>query len=86
MHFRDPGMTAKEDFGTGTMAAVHAGESCVIDKPKTKPPVVDVRSFQEKKAIVGRKAVTDYGLFAAVTAWIIARMLAPLAVGFKLFM
>ena len=86
VHFRDPGMTAKEDFGTGTMAAVHAGVSCVFDMPNTKPPAVDVRTFQEKKAIVGRKAVTDYGLFAAVTAGINARMLAPLAVGFKLFM
>ena len=39
VHFRDPGMTAKEDFGTGTMAAVHAGVSCVFDMPNTKPPV-----------------------------------------------
>lgn len=86
VHFRDPGMTAKEDFGTGSMAAVHAGVSCVFDMPNTKPPVVDVASLQEKKSIIGRKAVTDYGLFAAVTSGINARMLAPLVVGFKLFM
>ena len=86
VHFRDPGMTQKEDFGTGTLSAVHAGVSCVFDMPNTSPPVVDVRSLQEKKAVVGRKAVTDYGLFAAVTAGINARMLAPLVVGFKLFM
>ena len=86
VHFRDPGMTSKEDFGTGSMAAIHAGVSCVFDMPNTKPPVTDVRSLQEKKVIISRKAVTDYGLFAAVTAGINARMLAPLVVGFKLFM
>lgn len=86
VHLRDPGMTSKEDFGTGTLAAVHAGVTCVYDMPNTVPPVTDVRTFNEKKAAVGRKAVTDYGLFAAVTAGINARMLAPLVVGFKLFM
>lgn len=86
VHLRDPGMTAKEDFGTGTMAAVHAGVTCVYDMPNTKPPVTDVRTFNEKKAAVRGKAVTDYGLFAAVTPGINARMLSPLVVGFKLFM
>ena len=86
VHLRDPGMTSKEDFGTGTLAAVHAGVTCVYDMPNTVPPVTDVRTFNEKKAAVGRKAVTDYGLFAAVTAGVNARMLAPLVVGFKLFM
>ena len=86
VHLRDPGMTGKEDFGTGTLAAVHAGVTCVYDMPNTVPPVTDVRTFREKKAVVGRKAVTDYGLFAAVTAGINAGMLAPLVVGFKLFM
>ncbi|MDO5862129.1 MAG: dihydroorotase [Thermoplasmata archaeon] len=86
VHLRDPGMTQKEDFHTGTLAAIHAGVTCVYDMPNTKPPVVDVRTFNEKKAAIRGKAVTDYGLFAAVTPGINARMLAPLVVGFKLFM
>lgn len=86
VHLRDPGMVHKEDFSTGTLAAVHAGVSCVFDMPNTVPPVTDVRTFREKKAAIRGKAVTDYGLFAAVTAEINAGMLAPLVVGFKLFM
>jgi dihydroorotase len=86
VHFRDPGMTAKEDFSTGTLAAVHAGVTCILDMPNTKPPVTDVRTLREKKAIVRGRAYVDYGLFAAVTAGCNASLLAPMVPGFKLFM
>lgn len=86
VHMRDPGMTFKEDFGTGTLSAVHAGVTCALDMPNTKPPVTDVASLREKGRILRGKAMTDYGLFVAVTPGINARLLAPLAVGFKLFM
>ncbi len=86
VHLRDPGMTAKEDFSTGTLAAVHAGVTCILDMPNTKPPAMDVSSLKEKKATVRGRAYTDYGLFAAVTANCNAALLAPMVPGFKLFM
>ncbi len=86
VHLRDPGMTSKEDFYTGTLAAIHAGVTCVLDMPNTKPPVTDVHTLMEKKSAVRGKACVDYGLFAAVTPNINAGMLAPLVPGFKLFM
>ena len=86
VHFRDPGMTQKETFGTGTLAAVHAGVTCVLDMPNTKPPVTDLQSLMDKKASVRGRANVDYGLFAAVTESINAASLAPLVPGFKLFM
>lgn len=86
VHLRDPGMTAKEDFSTGTLAAVHAGVTCILDMPNTKPPAMDVSSLKEKKATVRGRAYTDYGLFAAVTANCNASLLAPMVPGFKLFM
>lgn len=86
VHFRDPGMTSKEDFSTGTLAALHAGVTCVLDMPNTKPPVATLDTIREKKSTVRGKAYVDYGLFAAVTPNINAGMLAPLVPGFKLFM
>lgn len=86
VHLRDPGMTWKEDFGTGTLAAIHAGVTCVYDMPNTAPPVVDPDTLLSKSRAVRGRAFTDYGLFAAVTPGINARMLAPYVVGFKLFM
>jgi dihydroorotase len=86
VHLRDPGMTSKEDFSTGTLAAIHAGVTCILDMPNTKPPVTDLDTLMDKKRTVSRRAYTDYGLFAAVTPDINAGMLAPLVPGFKLFM
>lgn len=86
VHLRDPGMTSKEDFSTGTLSAVHAGVTCVLDMPNTKPPVTDLGTLMDKKAVVRGRSFTDYGLFAAITPNINAKMLAPLVPGFKLFM
>ncbi len=86
VHLRDPGMTAKEDFSTGTLSAVHAGVTCVLDMPNTKPPVTDMNTLMEKKSAIRGRSFVDYGLFAAVTPNINAKMLAPLVPGFKLFM
>ena len=38
VHFREPGMTYKEDFETGSMAAAAGGETTVFDMPNTAPP------------------------------------------------
>ncbi|MDR0508453.1 MAG: dihydroorotase family protein [Candidatus Methanoplasma sp.] len=86
VHFRDPGMTEKEDFLSGTLAAVHGGVTCILDMPNTVPPVTDVNSLLEKKSRVKGRAHTDYGLFAAVTPGCNAGMMAPFVPGFKLFM
>ena len=40
VHFREPGLTQKEDFGTGTMSALFGGVTGIIDMPNTKPPTV----------------------------------------------
>jgi dihydroorotase len=86
VHLRDPGMTQKEDFSTGTLAAVHAGVTAVLDMPNTKPAVFDLDTLMDKKAHVKGRAYTDYGLFAAVTPNINAGMMARYVPGFKLFM
>ena len=86
VHMRDPGLTQKEDFSTGTLAAVHAGVTTVLDMPNTKPAVYDLDTLLEKKSHLKGRAYTDYGLFAAVTPNINAGMMARYVPGFKLFM
>jgi len=86
VHFRDPGLTKKEDFRTGTTAAIHGGVTCVFDMPNTVPPVTDIKRMKEKKAIIKSKAYTDYGLFSALTPNTDVTSLAKESVGFKLFM
>ncbi len=86
VHLRDPGMTQKEDFATGTLAAVHAGVTTVLDMPNTKPAVYNMTTLNEKKSHVKGRSYVDYGLFAAITPNTNASMMAKYVPGFKLFM
>jgi len=67
VHFRDPGMTHKEDFYTGSVAAVFGGISCVFDMPNNIPPTTSVECLDDKISIGIRKSVVDFGLYAGVT-------------------
>ena len=48
VHVRDPGMTKKENWYTGSCAAAAGGVTMVIDHPDTIPPTIDRSSFKEK--------------------------------------
>ncbi len=66
VHFRDPGMTKKEDWYTGSCAAAAGGVTTVIDHPNTIPPTIDPDSFKIKKK-EAKKSIIDYGINAGVT-------------------
>src|SRR5205085_9453960 len=48
VHFRQPGLEYKEDFITGSRAAVHGGVTLVCDMPNTIPPTSTAERFHEK--------------------------------------
>ena len=54
VHIREPGATHKEDFASGTAAALAGGVTMVMAMPNTNPPVVDESSFNLVKK-VGRR-------------------------------
>lgn len=61
VHLRDPGATRKEDFRTGTRAAIAGGVTTVLDMPNNSPPTTTLKRLREKRAIAAKKAVCDYG-------------------------
>ncbi len=65
VHLREPGMTEKEDFASGTRSAAIGGVTTVVDMPNTKPPVTGRDALSSKAARVRGKAAVDYGLYAA---------------------
>jgi dihydroorotase len=67
VHFRDPGLTYKEDFSTGSAAAAYGGISLAADMPNTVPPAAGAGDLREKARIAGEKSYTDFGLFALLT-------------------
>ncbi|MFA5412305.1 MAG: dihydroorotase [Candidatus Micrarchaeia archaeon] len=61
VHLRDPGATHKEDFHSGTRAAIAGGITTVLDMPNNNPPTTTLARLEEKRAIASKKAVCDYG-------------------------
>lgn len=61
VHLRDPGQTGKEDFLTGTSAALAGGFTVVIDMPNNLEPVITKEKLERKISIARQKAVCDIG-------------------------
>ena len=62
VHFRDPGATHKEDWDTGTSAALAGGFTCVLDMPNNTPPITEAASLALKKQHASKLARCDYGI------------------------
>lgn len=63
VHLRQPGAIHKEDFDTGTAAALAGGFTAVLAMPNTSPPLTDTPSLALARAAARAKARCDYGLF-----------------------
>jgi dihydroorotase len=67
VHFREPGMTHKEDFTTGSTAAAFGGISCAFDMPNNIPQTTNIDSLSEKISYIEKKSYIDIGLYAGIT-------------------
>ena len=89
VHFREPGMTHKEDWGTGSQAAAVGGVTTVFEMPNTSPPTDTIEHFAVKRAAAEAKSIVDFGLYGLLGEHNLAD-LEPLsdagAIGYKLFM
>jgi len=59
-HLRDPGLTQKEDFYTGTMAAAHSGITMVCPQPNVKPVPNTLADYMEEVQAGQARAVVDF--------------------------
>lgn len=50
VHFRDPGLTHKEDLETGSKAAASGGITTFFDMPNTKPSAISPEAIAYKKS------------------------------------
>ena len=67
VHFRDPGLTQKEDLRTGSMAAAAGGVTSFFDMPNTKPSTITIEGMAERKRIAAEKCVVNYNFFIGAT-------------------
>jgi carbamoyl-phosphate synthase/aspartate carbamoyltransferase/dihydroorotase len=87
-HMRDPGQTHKEDWASGTAAALAGGFTTVLAMPNTRPPVVDRASFDGAQQAARARARCDFGVFVGATEanQADAAALAPEAAGLKMYL
>jgi dihydroorotase/allantoinase len=89
VHLREPGLEYKEDFGTGTLAAVMGGVTCVLDMPNTKPSTSTPEFVNLKRRLAEEKALADFGIIGLVVQENVDQLL-PMrdagVVGYKCFL
>jgi dihydroorotase len=61
VHLRDPGQTDKEDFLSGTSAALAGGFTTVLDMPNNTEPIISLERLENKIALAQAKVVSDIG-------------------------
>lgn len=87
VHFRDPGLTQKEDFKTGSLSAANGGFTTVIDMPNTIPKTNTYNALKEKIKIAKDKSVVNFELQAGHnTLEEMERIIKLNPVSFKIFM
>ncbi|XP_041885370.1 CAD protein isoform X1 [Corvus kubaryi] len=63
VHLREPGGTHKEDFASGTAAALAGGVTMVCAMPNTSPAVTDATTFALAQKLAEAGARCDFALF-----------------------
>ncbi len=63
VHLREPGATQKEDFLTGSQAAIAGGFTTVIDMPNNPIPTTTKERYDEKIKLAKKKAICDIEFF-----------------------
>lgn len=67
VHFREPGLTHKEDIETGTRAAILGGVTSVFEMPNTNPSTTTKAAFEEKLSLAKNRAHCHYAFFAGAS-------------------
>ncbi len=88
VHLRDPGQTEKEDFFTGSLAALAGGFTTIIDMPNNKKPIVNLKTLKEKMNIAQKKVVSDIGFYAGSLGEDLDELMKmePYVLGLKLYL
>jgi len=88
VHLREPGAIHKEDWDSGTCAALAGGFTMLLAMPNTQPPILDGASLELALLAARGKARCDYAQFVGAGAGNAdaAARLAPKAATLKMYL
>ena len=61
-HMREPGVTYKEDFETGSRACAKGGITTFYDMPNTVPATTTLENLLNKRELAGKKSIVNFGI------------------------
>jgi dihydroorotase len=67
VHFREPGMTQKEDLESGSLSAVMGGVTAVFEMPNTNPTTTSADALADKVARAHHRMHCDFAFFIGGT-------------------
>jgi dihydroorotase len=67
VHFREPGLTHKEDLATASHACAAGGVTTFLEMPNTKPPAITVEGVRQKELLAAEKSLVNYGFYIGAT-------------------
>jgi dihydroorotase len=67
VHFREPGLTHKEDLQHATRACAKGGVTTFLEMPNTKPATVTQKLLNEKLDLASRRSLVNYGFYLGAT-------------------
>lgn len=67
VHFRDPGLTHKEDLATGSRACAKGGVTTFLEMPNTKPTTTTLEALDQKLAVAAEKCRVNFGFYVGAT-------------------
>ena len=86
VHFREPGLTHKEDLYTATRACAKGGVTTFLEMPNTKPTTTTQERLDEKLALAATKCLVNYGFYIGATPHNLAELKAAKRTpGIKIF-
>jgi len=68
VHFREPGLTHKEDLESGTRAAALGGVTAIFEMPNTTPATITRAALEEKLALAAGRTWVDHAFFVGAAA------------------
>lgn len=68
VHFREPGLEAKEDLESGSRAAVLGGVTAVFEMPNTKPNTDSAAALADKLARAKNRMWCDHAFYVGATS------------------
>ncbi len=68
VHFREPGLTHKEDLATASRACAKGGVTTFLEMPNTVPPATTQARLDEKLSLAASKSLVNFGFYIGATA------------------